>query len=70
MSKSVFNASKRKLTHAEERVLVDFILESSDRRLPLNLKKIEEHADAILEAREQSSEPVGSSWAERFLDRY
>ena len=30
VSMSAFNASKRKLTHGEERVLIDFILESSD----------------------------------------
>ena len=67
---SAFNASKRKLTYAEERVLVEFILESSDRGTPLGHKSIEEHANAILAGREQPGEPVGDSWVGRFLDRY
>jgi hypothetical protein len=44
---SAFNASKRKLTFAEERVLVDFILASSDRAMPPTLKKVAEHANGI-----------------------
>jgi hypothetical protein len=67
---SAFNASKRKLAYAEERVLVDFILESSDRGVPLPHKNIKEHANAILAGREQPGEPVGDSWVGRFLDRY
>lgn len=67
---SAFNASKRKLTYAEERILVEFILESSDQGVPLGLKNIEGHANAILAGRDQPGEPVGESWVERFLDRY
>ena len=67
---SAFNASKRKLTYAEERVLVDFILESADRACPMSLPNIEEHANAILAFRDVPGEPVGGSWVERFLDRY
>jgi len=67
---STFNASKRKLTYVEERVLVEFILESSDRGLPPSLKSIEEHANVILAGQEQPDEPVGNSWVGRFLDCY
>ena len=67
---SAFNASKRKLTFAEERVLVDFILASSDRAMPPTLKKVTEHANGILEGRRTSYEPVGECWVGRFLDRY
>ena len=35
-SMSAFNASKRKLGIGEEQVLVDFILESADRSIPLS----------------------------------
>ena len=69
-SMSAFNASKRKLTFAEERVLVDFILESADRACPMTASSIEEHANAILAFREVSGEKVGGSWTQRFLDRY
>jgi transcriptional regulator with XRE-family HTH domain len=69
-SLSAFNATKRKLTHAEERVLVDWILESSDRALPPSLANIAVHANGILGGREVLVEPVGESWVPRFLDRY
>jgi hypothetical protein len=69
-SLSAFNATKRKLTHAEERVLVDWILESSDRALPPSLENIAVHANGILGGREVLVEPVGESWVPRFLDRY
>jgi len=69
-SMSAFNAAKRKLTHAEEQVLVDFILESSDRALPPSLKSIADHANGILGGRKEPVEPIGESWVPRFLDRY
>ncbi len=69
-SMSAFNASKRKLTYAEERVLVDFILESSDQAIPLSLSNIAVHANGILGGRKEPVEPVGESWVPRFLDRY
>ena len=70
VSMSAFNTTKQKLTHAEERVLVDFILESSDRAAPLSFKNIAVHANGILGGREEPAEPVGDSWVPRFLDRY
>ena len=69
-SLSTFNASKRKLTYVEEPVLVDFILESTDRGLPLNLTSIEWHANGVLEGRDKPGEPVGKNWVGRFMDRY
>lgn len=69
-SLSAFNASKRKLTYAEEHVLVNFILKSSDRGLPLGYKSIKRHADTILAGCDEPGEPIGDSWVERFLDRY
>jgi hypothetical protein len=65
-----FNASKQKLTHSEERVLVDFILESADRGLPLSHKNIQTHANTIITGRDVPGEPVGEAWVPRFLDRY
>ena len=67
---STFNASKCKLTAAEEHVLVDFITTSADHGLPLSLANIREHADAIILGRETPGEPVGENWVSRFLDRY
>lgn len=69
-SMSKFNALKRKLTHAEERILVDFILESADRALPMSLKNIEVHANSILTSRTGDADTVGGSWVGRFLDQY
>jgi hypothetical protein len=69
-SLTAFNASKTKLTYAEERVLVDFILESADRACPLTSSSIREHANAILSYREVPGEKVGEAWTQRFLERY
>lgn len=66
---SAFNASKRKLTSAEEHVLTDFILESADRAIPLTSKNIETHANAILRFRSTPGELVGINWVARFLER-
>lgn len=55
---------------AEERVLVDFILESADRGIPLPVKNIRLHADAILAGREMPDTPVSDAWTGRFLDRH
>jgi hypothetical protein len=68
-SMSAFNASKRKLTYAEERVLIDFILESADRAVPLTSKNIETHANAILAFRDTPGDPAGINWVARFLER-
>ena len=67
---SAFNASKWKLTFAEERVLVDWILASSDRAIPPTLKKIVEHTNGILEGQSTPYKPIGESWVARFLDQY
>lgn len=48
-------------THAEERVLVDWILESSDRALPPSLANIAVHANGILGGREEPVELVKAS---------
>ena len=68
-SMSAFNASKRKLTYAEECVLVDCILESADWAVPLTSKNIETHANTILEFCDTPGEPVGINWVARFLER-
>ncbi|KAJ7137997.1 hypothetical protein C8R44DRAFT_583508, partial [Mycena epipterygia] len=65
-----FNASKQKLTHAEECVLVDFILESADRGLPLLHKNIQTHVNVIIAGCDVPGEPVGELWVPRFLDCY
>ena len=70
VSMSAFNASKQKLTFAEEHVLVDWILASSDRAMPPTMKKIVEHANGILEGQSTPYKPIGESWVARFLDQY
>jgi hypothetical protein len=66
---SAFNATKRKLTYAEEHILIDFILESADRAIPLTSKNIETHANGILRFRDTAGKPVGINWVARFLER-
>lgn len=70
MTMSAFNASKCKLSCPEERVLVDFILASADRGIPLTRDNITLHANAIITRRDKPGEPVGVSWVGRFLVRY
>ena len=69
-SMSTFNASKQKLSPAEERVLVDFILESADRGFPLSHPEIVLIANTLIQERATLGEPVGENWAPRFLDRH
>ncbi|GJE97395.1 DDE-domain-containing protein [Phanerochaete sordida] len=72
-SLSAFNAKKRLLTAEEERTIVEYILESSDRALPPSLAEVELVANAILAARPSApSDPrtVGKNWVDRFLDTY
>jgi hypothetical protein len=68
---SAFNASKQKLSAAEERVLVDFIKESADRGFPMTHSTINTYANAVLQTRVGPDfEPVGPNWIFRFLDRH
>ncbi|KDQ54525.1 hypothetical protein JAAARDRAFT_87022, partial [Jaapia argillacea MUCL 33604] len=60
---SEFNATKQKLSVAEEKVLVEFILESATRGFPMNQKSIVRYANEILEGKEGPGyTPVGHNW--------
>ena len=66
-----FNASKQKLTSAEEEVLVQLIETSADWSNPLTHASIAEFANEILRRRgENSFEPVGINWVNRFAERH
>jgi cytidine deaminase len=67
---SAFNASKQKLLCAEEHVLVKFILESANCGIPLSIKSIEKHADAIIAGHNKPGKPVGKTWVEGFLNQH
>jgi hypothetical protein len=68
---SAFNASKQKLSVAEERVLVDFIKDSADHGFPLTHRAIKSYANAALQSRLGAElKPVGKQWIFRFLDRH
>ena len=51
ISMSAFNASKQRLIPTEERIIVDFCLESADRGFPLTVTNVYKCADNILTAR-------------------
>jgi Tc5 transposase DNA-binding domain len=71
ISMSAFNASKQKLSAAEERVIVDFCLESADRGFPLTHKLVMKMANDILTGRLGTGcESVGDGWVDRFLTRH
>ncbi|PPR02738.1 hypothetical protein CVT26_009449 [Gymnopilus dilepis] len=66
-----FNAKKQKLTPAEEKVLVKFLLESAAIGFPLTHRQIERHANAILESKQGTNcEKVGKQWVFNFLTRH
>ncbi|OJA13082.1 hypothetical protein AZE42_11928 [Rhizopogon vesiculosus] len=59
-SMSSFNATKQKLTIAEEQVIVDFAAQSADRGIPLTHKAVKNAANEILRSRLGNDfEPVG-----------
>jgi len=71
ISMSAFNASKQRLTPAEERIVVDFCLESADRGFPLTIANIYKSADNILTARLGDDHlPLGHNWVNNFLARH
>ena len=68
LSLSEFNASKQKLTPAEEEVLVTSILKASRRGFPPTHHQISMEADSIQFAHlGQSYQPVGKKWVDEFL---
>ena len=70
---SAFNAKKQFLTPAEERILVDFIVESADRGCPPTPAEVKQAAAEIASARTPDAiEPKkpGVNWVARFLDRH
>lgn len=72
-SMSAFNASKQRLTPEEERILVDFILNSADRGNPPVTKAIRILANSIIHARNGTIDPakeVGEDWVHYFLRRH
>ena len=67
-SVSEFTASKQKLTHAEEEVLVMSILEASKHGFPPTHHQIAREANRIQSARlGDSYQPVGKQWVNQFL---
>jgi hypothetical protein len=65
---SVFNASKQKLTPAEEDVLMEAIILASRQGIPYTHGHIREEANAILRSRQ--SMKVGKRWVDNFLRRH
>ncbi len=51
ISMSAFNTSKQRLTPAEERIVINFCLESADRGFPLTVTNVYKCADNILNVR-------------------
>jgi len=71
LSLSEFNATKQKLTPAEEEVLVTSILEASRHGFPPTHRQIAMEADCIQLARlGESYQPVGKKWVDEFLRRH
>lgn len=65
-----FNATKRHLTPAEERVILDFTKAQAKKGFPPSHKVLEDRANAILRLRKGPAFKVGESWVSRFLDAH
>jgi Tc5 transposase DNA-binding domain len=70
VSMSAFNATKQKLSPAEERVLLDHILASADRGFPMTFSTVVAHANCILKSRNGEAINPESNWVHRFRDRH
>lgn len=71
VSMSAFNAAKRRLTPEEERVVVDFSLDSADRGFPLTHDNVYSAADQILTTRlGDEHTPLGHNWVDGFINRH
>jgi hypothetical protein len=71
ISMSAFNASKQRLIPAEERIIVDFCLESADRGFPLTVTNVYKCADNILTVQlGDDHPPLGHNWVNNFLTRH
>ena len=71
VSMSAFNAGKQRLTPAEERVLVDFALESADQGFPLTHTNLYKAADDILTFHlGDEHDSLGQNWVDNFLNRH
>ena len=63
----VFNASKKKLTSAEESVLVDTIILTSRQGIPHTHDDIREEGNVILQSRLGCQSKLGKQWVKNFL---
>lgn len=67
------NAAKSWLTHEEQLVIVEYVLEMARRGFPLSPKRLQEHAEKILRARLGDTfreEGLGKNWATRFITKH
>ena len=63
------NAAHTKLSHAEERLLIDLIKDSADQGFPLDHDNIKKYANILLLAKYGANyEEVGKQWVFNFLD--
>ena len=62
-----FNAEKHFLSKDEEKVILGFIQETSNRGFPLSHQHLHEHANSIIKARNPSFEGVGQCWTDWFV---
>ena len=68
---AIFNASKQKLSAAEEDVLVDAVVLASRQGIPYMHDHIREEADTILENHHSSQhKKTGKHWVQNFLRRH
>jgi hypothetical protein len=66
-----FNAEKRWLSEEEENIILGFAEETAVRGFPLSHRRLREHVDQIIRARNGLTFPgVGEKWTNRFVLRH
>ncbi|KAF5391019.1 hypothetical protein D9757_003918 [Collybiopsis confluens] len=64
------NATKQKLTAAEEKALADWVIERCSQALPPNRIQIRLHAEHIRQQHHPDKDSIGDAWVTRFLARH
>ena len=62
-----FNSEKRLLSKEEEEIVLGFMEETAKRGFPLSHRRLREHTNSIIRARDPSFQGVGENWTDRFI---
>ncbi|KAF5366826.1 hypothetical protein D9758_006535 [Tetrapyrgos nigripes] len=65
-----FNATKQKLTPAEEKTIADYIVHKCEQALPPTPSQIRSYAEWIRKTNHPDKPPIGETWVNEFFKRH